>query len=94
MILGVKKGVTFEEKTLALKEGDLLFLYTDGITETENPKGDFFGTDRLSELLTSHARLQSPELVKVIVDKLQEFSQKQGFNDDMTIVILKVNEVS
>jgi len=41
MILGVRKDIIFEEKTTTISNGDLILLYTDGLTEAENPDGDF-----------------------------------------------------
>lgn len=41
LILGIMKKVNFEEKSLQLEARDLLLFYTDGITEAENPEGDF-----------------------------------------------------
>jgi len=53
MILGCEKNVIFEEKTTTLNEGDLILLYTDGLTEAENPDGEFFGVERVSEYFHS-----------------------------------------
>ncbi|HTY20661.1 MAG TPA: SpoIIE family protein phosphatase, partial [Geobacteraceae bacterium] len=50
LILGVRREVTFEEKSIQLQRGDILLLYTDGITEASNPAGDFFGTERLCSI--------------------------------------------
>ncbi|HWI40237.1 MAG TPA: SpoIIE family protein phosphatase, partial [Verrucomicrobiae bacterium] len=49
LILGVKKRVIFEEKSLEMHSGDVLVLYTDGIVEAQNREGEFFGNDRLAQ---------------------------------------------
>ncbi len=90
LILGVNKAVAFEEKTLLLGKGDIVFFYTDGITEAENPEGDFFGTQRLCELLTTHAKVAPNELIGIIVEKLQAFCQSKTFHDDVAMVVMKI----
>ena len=62
MILGVRKNVIFEEKTTTLAKGDLILLYTDGLTEAENPDGDFFGIERVSDIFIQYAQ-HSPEII-------------------------------
>lgn len=90
MVLGVKKEVVFEEKRITLEKGDLIFLYTDGITEAENKEGEFFGTERLCKVLATHAHLAPQGLIKVIIKKLQDFCDSDTFQDDVTMVALKV----
>ena len=60
LVLGVRRDVAFEERSVSLAIGDKLLLYTDGITETQNADGTFFGTDRLCELFAAY-REMSPE---------------------------------
>jgi sigma-B regulation protein RsbU (phosphoserine phosphatase) len=89
LILGVKKGVTFEEKVLSLNEGDMLLLYTDGLTEAQNRQGEFFGESRLCELIVGHAQSSPQELIRIIVDELGAFRQSHSFDDDISLVVLK-----
>ncbi|BBA35357.1 signal transduction protein [Methylocaldum marinum] len=89
LILGVKKGVTFEEKALSLNEGDMVLLYTDGITEAQNRQGEFFGESRLCELVVGHAQSSPEELIRIIVDELGAFRQGRSFDDDISLVVLK-----
>jgi phosphoserine phosphatase RsbU/P len=90
MIFGVKKEIAFEEKRTFLKKGDIVFLYTDGVIEVENEEEELFGVERLCQLLTAHAHLTPPRLIKVIIKKLKRFCRKKAFNDDVTMVVLKV----
>jgi sigma-B regulation protein RsbU (phosphoserine phosphatase) len=89
LILGVKKGVAFEEKTLSLHAGDVLLLYTDGVTEARNPQGEFFGVPRLRELLMAHAHVSPPVLIETIMGELGRFCQSRSFEDDVSLVALK-----
>lgn len=90
MIFGVKKEVLFEEGRISLEKGDIIFLYTDGIIEAENKEGEFFGTERLCEILMAHTHFSPQELIKMIVEKLQDFCESKTFRDDVTMIALKV----
>jgi|GEM_PF-1158678 len=90
LILGVKKRVTFEEKKIALEEGDVLLLYTDGVVDARNRAGEFFGTRRLLDLFVAHAQTTPEGLIKVVVHELEDFCQASSFDDDISLVALKV----
>ena len=82
-----------EEKTLSIGEGDLLAFYTDGITEAMNEESDLFGEERLSRLLEEHAHLPSDEIQKQILGDVEAFVGGAEQHDDMTIVLLRVDEL-
>jgi serine phosphatase RsbU (regulator of sigma subunit) len=85
----VRKNIIFEEKTTILSKGDLVLLYTDGLTEAENPDGDFFGVERVSELLIQYVQ-QSPEkIIEAFITHLKHFCQSEAFKDDITLMIFK-----
>ncbi|WP_045227154.1 SpoIIE family protein phosphatase [Methyloterricola oryzae] len=90
LILGVKKDVAFEENSTILNKGDLLLLYTDGITEAQNTEGDFFGVKRLNELLIAHAEDAPQEIIASIAAEVRRFNAGEFFSDDVTMVVLKV----
>ena len=89
MIIGVRKDIVFEEKTLTLNKGDILLLYTDGITEAENPEGDFFGLDRVSDIFIRYAQHSPDEIIQALLTELKQFSGREVFNDDITLMIFK-----
>jgi phosphoserine phosphatase RsbU/P len=91
LVLGVMKDVSFEEKQVDLNAGDMVFLYTDGITEAENPEGELFGSQRLCETLTTNSELEPQRLIEELIKELQSFRQKKTFDDDVTLVILKID---
>jgi PAS domain S-box-containing protein len=91
MILGVRKHIVFEEKTTVLSKGDLLLLYTDGLTEAENPEGEFFGLERVSELFVQYAQYSPEKIIEALVGQLKQFCQSESFNDDITLMIFKRN---
>jgi sigma-B regulation protein RsbU (phosphoserine phosphatase) len=92
LVLGVKTGVAFEERSVNLQQGDMLFLYTDGIIEAENKKGELFGIGRLCKLLSYHHQMQAEpqEIITDIVEQLHAFSHRKTFEDDITMVVVKV----
>lgn len=90
IIFGVSKEIVFEEKSVILRSGDLVLLYTDGITEAENPDGEFFGTQRLCSLFASQDSQSPQEIINRIVKELQTFCRSAVFADDVSLVVLKV----
>jgi PAS domain S-box-containing protein len=89
MILGVRKNIFFEEKTTSLSKGDLILLYTDGLTEAENPDGEFFGIERVCELLIHYAKHSPEKIIEALLMHLKHFCQSESFNDDITLMIFK-----
>jgi sigma-B regulation protein RsbU (phosphoserine phosphatase) len=74
-----------------LADGDTLVLYTDGITEAENPRGEEFGMERLSALIRDDHMLSADGLMNRILESVTDFSREVGFNDDVTILVVKCN---
>ncbi|GAB4268811.1 MAG: hypothetical protein Kow0065_19120 [Methylomicrobium sp.] len=89
LIIGVRRNVVFEEKSLVLAEGDCLLLYTDGITEAQNPDGEFFGTERLTRFFTEYARYRPEIIIEKIVQELKAFCNTDFFKDDITLMVFK-----
>jgi sigma-B regulation protein RsbU (phosphoserine phosphatase) len=98
MVLGLQfdLGDTFdrllEEVTLPLGRGDLFVLYTDGISEAMNEQGDCFGDHRLVELAERNADLRSDDLCERILSEVHTFAGDAAQHDDMTMVLLKIND--
>ena len=89
LILGVRKNVCFEEKSIKMNKGDLILLYTDGLTEAENPAGDFFGIEPVCEILHKHAIHSPQSIIEIIIKQLKQFCQSESFKDDVTLMIFK-----
>lgn len=92
LILGVMQGIVFERKQLHLEPGDLLLLYTDGITEAENHRGDFFGDDRLSSLLKSLTSFEPQQIIDQLLEQVRLFTGVHNFNDDISLVVMKLED--
>ena len=90
LIFGVKDKISFEQKATDLHPGDVLLLYTDGIIEAENTEQELFGIDRLGKLLAESYDLAPQELIDRIMDQARIFTGMRHFNDDITLVAMKV----
>jgi len=81
LIFGVNREAAFEERSIVLQKGDLVLLYTDGITEAQNPAGEFFGTERLSQLFATQGANMPQEILTTIVQELQASGSVRLRND-------------
>jgi len=80
------------EATLRLAPGDLLVFFTDGISEAMNERGDCFGESQLAELVEEHGHLPIGELRERILREIAAFVGGAPQHDDMTMILLRVNE--
>jgi sigma-B regulation protein RsbU (phosphoserine phosphatase) len=83
-----------EELTIPLHTGDVLVLFTDGVTEAMNLDSDLFGEDRLRELVEEHGELSSEELRERILREVEAFVGEADPHDDMTMILLKVEDAT
>ena len=91
--IGRSSAAMFEtslaEKTIETRDGDIFLLYTDGLVEAKNRKGEEFGMERLKDVVADR-HLNARSLVERCFKEVRKFSGSQGQLDDMTIVALKV----
>lgn len=90
MVLGVQTDIEFRQKQLSLEPGDVILLYTDGVIEAENTKGDFFGRERLCDCLGKLHELSPAEIIQSIVEQLKGFCKPASFRDDLTLLVLQL----
>jgi sigma-B regulation protein RsbU (phosphoserine phosphatase) len=88
--LGIYPDTTFHERVIALRPGDALVFYSDGITEAANPHDELYGLQRLTDVLVDHAALPAADLARVIVDSVEDFHAGAPRSDDLTLIVLKV----
>jgi sigma-B regulation protein RsbU (phosphoserine phosphatase) len=99
LVLGLKidSGERFnsllEEVTLPLGVGDVVLLFTDGVTDAMNADGDPFGEERLAALVAEHGDLPFEELRERILRDIRAFVGDTGLQDDLTFVLLKMDNV-
>jgi len=100
LVVGLKidNGETFNrllrEETMPIHSGDLLLLFTDGITEAMDASDDCFGEDRLAELLQQHADLTDEELRERVLREISAFVGNAPQHDDMTMLIIRVGDAA
>ncbi|WP_298437910.1 SpoIIE family protein phosphatase [Geobacter sp.] len=90
LILGISKGLSFEEKQLRLEEGDVLILYTDGITEAESGTGEQFGLARLCSIMGAHNSESPGKIIDAVLREVSAFTGGAPQKDDMTMIVMKV----
>ncbi len=86
-----KFAALLDEQAVTLGDGDVIVLYTDGITEAMNGDSDLFGDQRLSRLVEEHGHLDSGELRERILREIEAFVGAADQHDDMTMILLKVD---
>jgi serine phosphatase RsbU (regulator of sigma subunit) len=72
-----------------LESGDLLFLYSDGVTEAENEKSEQYGIDRMLEKISRYHELSSEEIRSKMIKDLYNFMGQREILDDITMVVIK-----
>jgi sigma-B regulation protein RsbU (phosphoserine phosphatase) len=80
-------GLSHEEKSDALEPGDLLVIYSDGLTEATGPDDELFGEERLLEIIRTHGRDGAAALRPRILDALEDFTRGEEQSDDITLVL-------
>jgi len=91
MALGLFKEEEYEEAAISFHPGDVLVLYTDGVTEAKNSDGVFFGEERLRNVIRMNARMSSQGLLQALQASLEQFQGGIHGRDDITVLIFKSN---
>lgn len=92
LALGMRQGEIYDQLTRSFDPGDLLLLYSDGITEARNRAGELFGEERLVQCIQDSNRLDPEDLVQAISRAVFAFSGSESLRDDLTCVAIQVVE--
>ena len=87
--IGLFEGVTYDTGALTLEPGDLLALFTDGVTEAPGPGGEEFGEDRLADLLRARKGGSLEAALQAVLDALLDWGGPAA-HDDVTLVLARV----
>jgi serine phosphatase RsbU (regulator of sigma subunit) len=88
-IVGAFESCSFQSEAIALETGDVMLVYSDGLTDAEDDRGEMFGEDRVKRVL-QHSSPGGPECVKAsLIDVLHEFTEGQSQIDDITFIVLQ-----
>ena len=90
--LGVVPDVALASTMLDLRHGDLVVLYTDGVTEAFNEKDEAFGEERLAEFLRLNRAKPARAVLEGLVAEIRRFTGSAAQSDDITLVVVKVEE--
>jgi sigma-B regulation protein RsbU (phosphoserine phosphatase) len=91
VILGVISTlVPYEVESTPLESGDILLLFTDGVTEAMNTAREEFGEARLIALLKAHADKSASKIIEHIVEQTSHFQPAGEQHDDITLVCIKL----
>jgi len=90
--LGIREGEIHDQLSVPVGPGDLVLLFSDGITDARNPAREIFGLERLQECVLSNRHLEPTALVEAIRRAVIDFSESDRLGDDLTGVAIRVRE--
>ncbi|QNI31315.1 PP2C family protein-serine/threonine phosphatase [Alloacidobacterium dinghuense] len=89
-ILGILPNAQYSDTSLTLAQGDILTLFTDGVTEQENEQGEEFSVDRLEDVICRDGGGSAAQVVAHVSEAVAVFAGETEQADDLTLVVLKV----
>ncbi len=90
--LGVAPDMPYQQQTLSLAPGDLVFLYTDGVTEAMNEEEEEYGVERLQEVFSANPPKDPHEAIEAVFDSVNDFAGDTPQSDDITCLALHRSE--
>ena len=88
IMIGAWEGAEYEEKSLELEPDSWLLLYTDGLTEARSPAGEFFGLERIVEIVREHEGNSAQRLVNRLYSRIRKFTRER-ISDDFSLLAVK-----
>lgn len=88
-VLGVSADATFEDCPIYIDVGDIIILYTDGVVEVFNDKGEEYGDKRLLKIIKNNLDKNTKEIRDLIYEDTKKFASKNHSFDDFTMIVLK-----
>jgi len=89
LMVGAFPGLSYEQDDVALVPGDMILLYSDGVTEAEDEEGGQFEQERLETCLAGAGRLSPQELVHHVLETVRNFAGERAQADDITILVVR-----
>lgn len=86
--LGITKDTAYKEIVFDIGKDDKIIIFTDGVTEARNKKGQEFGVDNIKKIILGNVNFNSKETLAAIKEELFKFSYKAPQHDDITIIVL------
>jgi sigma-B regulation protein RsbU (phosphoserine phosphatase) len=88
-VIGAMEGMTYGETKLSLKKNDIVFSYTDGVTESHNIKAELYSDPRLEDLLENGDYDSTKTLTKLVIQSVYEFAGEAEQFDDITVMAME-----
>ena len=89
IVLGAEENQHYDANTIAIGPGDVVVMYTDGVTESINAREELFGEDRLKAIIQKNATLPAMEILERILAGVEEFTGDMPQFDDITLLVIR-----
>jgi len=89
ILLGAVESAVYEQGEVNLNAGDLLLLYTDGVTETMNDKEELYGEERLEKMISDNKTGNAESVRQDILTALKKYAGSHPQEDDITMIVIK-----
>ena len=90
-VIGAFSGISYQSGKVRLGPDDLLFCYTDGLSEAMSPQNIEYGEKRLLEFLIQHRHKTAEKVMQEILREVGQYTASAGAEDDTTIIVMKIN---
>jgi sigma-B regulation protein RsbU (phosphoserine phosphatase) len=89
MALNISDNLQCEERTITMQPNDCLVLYSDGVDDAQNITQEFYGTERMVNVVQANAQDSADAILQKIIDEIDFFSKGVSQFDDITLLVLK-----
>lgn len=89
LMLGIMEEIDLPKATLSIDKGDILMLFSDGVTEATNPSSELFSEERFEQWLLDHNQLSAEEMKDALLKTLRDYADGSPQSDDITFIIVK-----
>jgi sigma-B regulation protein RsbU (phosphoserine phosphatase) len=90
MYLGILDIAVYGEEIVDINQGDKIFLFTDGLSETKNKDDQLYGEDRFVKLIENFPKASISKLKQIIIKDVRDFQGTLNQEDDLTLIILEI----
>jgi sigma-B regulation protein RsbU (phosphoserine phosphatase) len=88
-VLSILEDFPYEEETVPVSVGDVIVMYSDGITEAVNPQQEQFGEERIVTVVAAHRTEPAAGIIDSIVSAVRQHAGVAPQGDDMTVLVIK-----
>ncbi len=89
LVVGIEPDSAYNEGQVLLSPGEIIVIYSDGVTEAEDASESLFGEQRLQEIIKKNKNLSSQEIMAEIYEEVKNFQSGTEQDDDITLIVMK-----